>query len=154
MIHACEKSDQWRKGESFDGWSDLFIQPSVWDDWAAILTSKPADKRCSISVNGLIINKIFEPDEELNSTIGIWFRCILCSSNRSHWIQIARGHQTFWKLGCNDSKNKAGTFWQWVDCLVRKIVKGQRDVSFVAMKWFSCCFQIYLESLQELGCLY
>ena len=77
MMHACEKCDQWRKGESFDGSSDLFIQPSVWDDWAAILTSKPANKKSSVSVNGSIIKKIFEPEEEQKFTIGTWFRCIL-----------------------------------------------------------------------------
>ena len=151
MIHACEKCDQWRKGESFDGSSDLFIQPSVWDDWAAILTSKPVNKRSSISVNGSIINKIFVPEEELKPAIGIWFRCILYSLNRSHSIWKVKGHQTFWKLGCNDSKSKVDTFWQWVDCLVRKVIKDQKDVSFLVMKWLFCCFQIHLISLQELN---
>ena len=144
MIHACEKCDQWRKGESFDGSSDLFIQPSVWDDWAAILTSKPTNKRSSVSVKGSIIKKIFEPEEEQKSTIGIWSCCILYSLNRSHSILEETGHLTFRKLGCNDSKSKADTFWQWVDCLVRKVVKDQKDVWFVVMKWLSCCLQIYI----------
>ena len=151
MIHACEKCDQWRKGESFDGSSDLFIQPSVWDDWAAILTSKPTNKRSSVSVKGSIIKKIFEPEEEQKSTIGIWSCCILYSLNRSHSILEETGHLTFRKLGCNDSKSKADTFWQWVDCLGRKVIKDQKDVSFLVMKWLFCCFQIHLISLQELN---